>query len=216
MRVHFVLISEGPSDEGLLSHLENLCIEAGADEVTGIAPDFRRLPEPVGRTIQEKLRATLLLEPEANLILIHRDADSRDAEPRYQEISRSVAQCNLTKHWIAIVPIQETEAWLLLDEAAIRLVSGKPNGRNNLNLPTPHNVENVARPKERLQQALIQAAEVTGRRLRQLRRDFPTHRKLLLLRLTVDGPLIDVPSWRRMRDDFDNALRLLAEKVEGC
>ena len=63
MRIHFVFISEGSSDEGLLSHLENLCIEGGAIEVTGIAPDFRRLPETIGRTVEEKVRATMLLEP---------------------------------------------------------------------------------------------------------------------------------------------------------
>jgi hypothetical protein len=211
MRVYFVLIGEGHSDEGLLSHLENLCIEAGADEVTGIVPDFRRLPEAVGRTVEEKLRATLILEPGANLILIHRDADSRNAEPRYREISTAVAQCNLTKQWAAIVPIQETEAWLLLDEVAIRRIAGKPNARHALYLPTSHNVENVAQPKERLQRALTDAAQLTGRRLHQLRRDFPTHRRILLLNLSISGPIREVPSWRRMRDDIHSALQRLSE-----
>jgi Domain of unknown function (DUF4276) len=212
MRVDFVLISEGPSDEGMLSHLENLCIEAGVDEVTGIPLDFRRLPNPIGRTVEEKPRVTLILEPGANLILIHRDADSRNAEPRYQEISTAVAQCKLTKQWAAIVPVQETEAWLLLDEAAIRSVVGKPNGRNALHLPTSHNVENVAQPKERLQRALTDAAQVTGRRLQQLNRDFSTHRRTLLLKLPIYGPIREVPSWRRMRDDIHSALHLLSQE----
>ncbi len=211
MRIDFVLISEGHSDEGLISHLENLCIEAGADEVTGIAPDFRRLPEPIGRTVEEKLRATLLLEPQANLFLLHRDADARNADHRYQEIYDAVNGCQLSKQWVAIVPIQETEAWLLLDEPAIRLAAGRPRGHNNLGLPTSHDVENIARPKERLQQALIDAAELTGRRLRQFRRDFPTHRRMLLLRLSTTGPLLEVSSWQRMRDDIQSALHHLSQ-----
>lgn len=211
MRVHFVLISEGPSDAGLLSHIEDLCIEAGADEVTGIVPDFRRLPGPVGRTIEDKLRATMRLEPGANLFLMHRDADSPDPEPRYREIARAVDRCNLVAQWVAVVPVQETEAWLLLDEGEIRRVVGKPHGRNALVLPTAQTVENIARPKERLQQILVEAAQVKGRRLEQLRRDFPIHCRRLLLSLTLDGPVSRVPSWRRMRGDLRRAIDLLRD-----
>lgn len=210
MRVHFVLIGEGSSDESLIPHLENLCIDCGADEVTGIAPDLRRLPYPVGHSVEEKLRTILRLEPAANLIFIHRDADSRDAQPRQVEIAQAVNACKLDKVWVAIVPVQETEAWLLLDELAIKQVTGKPNSQVNLHLPSAATVETMADPKAVLQQAIITSSGATGRRLERLRSDFALHRKLLLFRLPIVGPLTQVPSWVRMRADLEQAIEKLA------
>src|SRR5437879_761987 len=89
--VHFVFIGEGSSDDGLIPHLRNLCIELGADEVTGVPLDFQRLDDHIGSTVESKLRAALQLEPNANLYYLHRDADSRDPQPRYNEISAAVA-----------------------------------------------------------------------------------------------------------------------------
>jgi hypothetical protein len=209
MRIHFVFISEGPSDQALVSHLENLCIYAGANEATGITPDFGRLPAPVGRTVTAKLQAAMRLEPEANLFFIHRDADSPEYEPRYAEIMDAATSCCLAKPWVGVVPVQETEAWLLLDEQAIRRVVGKPRGTVNLALPAAKRVEDVARPKEVLQQALIYAAQVKGRRLDSLRQDFSDHRRMLLLNLRIDGPQSQLPSWQRMREDITMALKLL-------
>ncbi|HVR95147.1 MAG TPA: hypothetical protein VMW27_00930 [Thermoanaerobaculia bacterium] len=207
MRIHFVFIGEGSSDEGIIPHLENLCIELGADEVTGTAIDFRRLEQPIGRTVEAKLQAALRLEPEANLFFLHRDSDSRNPDPRHAEISAAVEASKLPRSWVPVVPVQETEAWLLLDETAIRAVAGRPNGRRALDLPRPQEVEMIAHPKERLQNALIDAAEVTGRRLERFRREFPNHRFLLLQRLSLDGPLRDVSSWVRMRDKLHQELQ---------
>jgi hypothetical protein len=209
MRIHFVLIGEGPSDDGLINHLQGLCIESGATEVTGIAPDLRRLDSAIGRTVEERLYAACQLEPEANLFFVHRDADQRDPAPRYAEIVRAVSICGLDQAWVAVVPVQETEAWLLLDERAIRVVAGRPNGREPLNLPHPRNVENVANPKEILQDALVKAAAARGRRLNKFRNDFPKHRRLLLRRLWLGGPLQRVHSWNRLQEDIQATLRQL-------
>lgn len=215
MRIDFVFIGEGPSDEGLVSHLEMLCIEAGAVEVTGIAPDFARIPGLVGRSVTEKIRATMQLEPNANLYFVHRDSDSPDATPRYREIDEAVINCGLTKEHVAVIPVQETEAWLLLDEAAIRVVAGKPSGRTKLNLPMLSSVENLANPKERLQDALIRASGTSGRRLDKFRAQFPTHRRLLLQRLSPNGPVTELSAWRRMRADIDNALTAIQTSESG-
>lgn len=209
MRIDFALIAEGRSDYGLIEHLSQLCLEAGVDEVTGTVPDFQWLPEDVGRTVEAKLRATIRLQPNVNLIFIHRDADSRDATPRYAEITRAVGNCALAIEWVAVVPVQETEAWLLLDESAIRSVAGKPNGRANLNLPRPILVENIANPKEHLRNAIVVASELRGRRLNTLRGSFSTHRQMLLRRLPIEGPIRQVPSWVRMRDDLIQAVENL-------
>jgi hypothetical protein len=209
MRIHFVLITEGPSDDGLIPHLENLCIEAGADEVTGTAPDFRRLPYPVGQSVIDKIRESIRLEPQANLLIIHRDADNRDPQPRLSEIEQAAHRCALSTQWVALVPVQETEAWLLLDEKAIRLVANKPNGQIPLHLPKPQHVENIARPKEFLQQVLVAASETKGKKLDKFRRQFSSQRRILLLRLPINGPLLSVSSWMRTRDAVVQAIDAL-------
>lgn len=215
MRVHLVLITEGPSDDGLLPHLEALCVEAGAEEVTSVAPDFGLLPEPVGRSVESKLRVAMRLEPNANLFLIHRDADARNPSSRYQEIAAAVNACSLRRPWAAIVPVQEMEAWLLLDESAIRQAVSRPNGRTQLRLPSASNVESVARPKQRLQQALIDASSATGRNLERVRRDFGSQRRRLLLELNRQGSITSVPSWRRMCEDVRAALTILSQEEQS-
>ena len=212
MRIHFVFLGEGTSDAGLIPHLEMLCIEAGAEEVTGTALDFGRLPSSIGHSVADKVRATMLLEPNANLYFIHRDADSPDSSPRHNEIDEATRSCDLKIVHVSVVPVQETEAWLLLDEEAIRLVAGKPNGRASLNLPAPESIETVSRPKEYLQEALIKASEYSGRRLEKFRAQFPTHRTLLLQRLPTAGTLSQLPAWRRMRDDTREALNSIRKR----
>lgn len=208
--VHFVFIGEGSSDDGIIPHLENLCIDAGADEVTGVAPDFRRLPEAVGHSVEAKLVAALALEPEANLVFVHRDSDARTGTARYTEIEAAITACGCDRQVVCVVPIQETEAWLLLDEMAIRRAVGRPRSTVQLGLPQPNAVQQVASPKERLQNALKLASEATGRRLDRIRRDFPQHRRALLQDLSITGPLEHVPSWLRLRDDLRDAVRNLA------
>ena len=209
MRIHFILVGEGTSDDGLIPHLENLCIDLGADEVTGTGVDFRRLDQPVGHSLEAKLGAAVQLEPEANLFFVHRDADSPDPAPRYAEIASAVAAVEVAQEWVALVPVQETEAWLLLDEAAIRLVARKPRGRTPLNLPRARQIEAVANPKERLREALVVASEASGRKLENLRRDFPDHRRILLQRLPIRGPLLEVDSWVRLESDLAAAIARL-------
>ncbi len=207
MNINFVLIAEGASDYALVTHLEALCSYCGATEVTGVALEFERLPASVGRSVLDKLTAAQKAEPGANLFFVHRDADGRDSSSRHQEIRAAVETCQLVVDWVAVVPVQETEAWLLLDETEIRRVARKPRGSVRLELPSPQQVENVANPKERLKVALTEASEASGRRLDRIRRDFSNQRELLARRLSVEGPLSSVPSWVRMRDDLQRIIK---------
>lgn len=207
MRIHFVLVGEGRSDEGLVPHIERLLIFVGASEVTGTAPDFASIPGHTGHTVADKLRTALALEPSANLFLVHRDADGRDPSPRFAEISAAVAAMPLVVSAVALVPVQETEAWLLVDEVAIRTVAGNPNGRAPLALPAPRRVEDVANPKEVLERALLIASGFTGRRAARFRNRIGAKRRQLLEQLPVGGPLEHVPAWVRFRQDLADVLR---------
>lgn len=190
MRIRFVLISEGSSDNGLVSHLEAVCIHVGADEAAGITFDRQRLG-PIGSKVADKLRAAMTLEP------------------RYEEIKKVVQHCTLKEARVAVVPIQETEAWLLLDTTAIRRVASRLKGTQPLGLPTAHTVEATRNPKELLQSAIVTAADVTGRKLEKLKRDFPTQRQILLQGLSVNGPQREIPSWQRMVEDLRKALGVM-------
>lgn len=203
-RIHFVLLSEGSSDEGLIGPLENICIDAGATEVTGTAPDFSRLRERIGHTVFQRLQAAAQLEPSANLFFIHRDSDATDPTPRHDEIATAAASAHLTVPWVAVVPIQELEAWLLLDEKRIREVAANPNGKAALKLPAAAKIEKVASPKEHLKAALAIASGLTGRRLRKFKRDFPVQRRLLLQSLPVSGAINQLTAWARLRSDVDS------------
>jgi len=205
--VHFVLICEGSSDEALIPHLRSLLVECGIKEATGVAPDFDRLPERRNRDVESKVLAALELESNVDVLFIHRDADSVDPNPRYDEISAAIGRAGYTNAWIGVVPVQETEAWLLLDERAIRRVSGRPNGRVVLNLPTPNLVERLPSPKEKLLHAILLASETSGRRYKTLKRKLPALRANLLTELKLGGPLNSLSSWARLKRDVEAFVR---------
>ncbi len=202
LSVRFLFIGEGPSDNELAAHLERCCILAGADEASGVAPDLSRLPEQVGHTVAAKLKAALQLEPEVDFAFLHRDADSRNPEPRYEEIHQAVQEVSTSLRYVAVVPVQETEAWLLLDEPEIRRVAENPAGQSALSIPDPVSVETITDPKAQLAESILNASERTGRRRDRIRKKFPQNRKLLIRRLDPDGLVCEVPSWAKMFSDL--------------
>ncbi len=209
MRVHFVLVCEGSSDEALVPHLRSLLVECGAREATGTAPDFSRWGQRISRDIGTRVRVALRLEGHVDLLFIHRDADSPDPELRYNEISMGVAKAGYANTWIGVVPVQETEAWLLLDESAIRRVSGRPKGRVVLNLPSPNHVEEITNPKGRLLEEILRASETSGRRRDHLKKKLSALRGHLLAELRTGGPLQNVPSWVRLKTDIEKYVDVL-------
>ncbi len=205
-RILFLFVGEGPSDTALVPHLEELCILCGAAEAAGVAPDLGSLPQKPARTVKSKLRAALKLEPSANLIFVHRDADSIDPDPRYREISRAEAGFELKGRVIPVVPVQETEAWLLLDETEIRRVADNPNGRVELDLPSASRAEGIANPKERLFRALETASELRGRRRARFKKSLSWRRRLLLERLSPAGPVTQLSAWQRLKETLTQTI----------
>jgi hypothetical protein len=202
MKIHFILICEGSSDEALNQHLKSLLVECGVDEATGEAPDFRGLPKSISRDIESKLRFIQKNEQHADLVFIHRDADSTDPEPRYKEISLGIEKAEYKSYWIGIVPVQATEAWLLINEDAIRRVSGRPNGRIPLHLPSLGQIEGLTKPKELLFNAILQASESSGRKLARIERKKHILRTKLISELQVGRELTNLSSWKRLQEDI--------------
>lgn len=150
--------------------------------------------------LERKMEVIFASETDYDLIFVHRDADAAGHEARTREIVEASANVELNVNRIPIVPVRATEAWILLDGAAIRRVAGKPRGRQPLNLPGPSRVEHIADPKGALEAALVAASDCSGNRLRRFRKRFGQHRRILLEQLPIGGALDRVPAWTRLRD----------------
>ena len=199
--MRFLFVCEGSSDEPLADHIQRLLIEYGQ-------PDPDGEPWRYGRRVADKIRQGLRAAGVPDLLFVHRDADNAGAEARYREIEAAVRrEAQDGTSWIGVVPVRMTEAWLLLDEAAIRDVVGKPDGRAPLDLPAPGRAERVADPKERLRDVLLTASGNRGRRRRKFDQEFPRLRRRLLQDLPIGGELERLESWSRFRDDTIRALR---------
>jgi hypothetical protein len=207
MKVRFVLLAEGPSDEPLVPHLENLCLRAGATVVSVYWLDFRRVGDPPGRKLGDQL-AWLMRNTSFNLLFIHRDADDADDSQARSTIENGIRESSVATPHVPVVPIQELEAWLLLDEPMLRSVAGNPRGKQPLDLPKSKLVERRARPKELLKAAL-KAAEKPGRRSQP----FGHARRLLLERLDLDGPINQLEAWKKLLADIDTAITRLRSPV---
>src|SRR5690606_40429727 len=59
-------------------------------------------------------------------LFVHRDADARDPTERLTEIDQAFKLIK-SPPYVRVVPVQETEAWLLVDESAIREHLGIPS-----------------------------------------------------------------------------------------
>ena len=199
--MRFLFVCEGKSDRPLVDHIQRLLIEHDQ-------PDPDGEPWHYGARVADRIRQGLQAAGVPDLLFVHRDADSAGAEARYGEIEAAVRRVARDgPSWIGVVPVRMTEAWLLLDEAAIRDVVGKPGGRAPLGLPAPRHAERVANPKERLRDALLAASGNRGRRRRRFDREFPRLRRRLLEDLPIGGELERLESWVRFRDDTIRALR---------
>jgi hypothetical protein len=204
-----LFLSEGISDQGLVPHIEDIAEEAGAGVVVN-APDLRWLDHHAGHSVAQKLRAAKRLGEGYKLIVLQRDADRQPPQDRRDEMESAVAGEWPEVPHVPVVPVRMLEAWLPLDEAAIREVAGNPQGRMPLDLPGPSAVERIADPKQVLKNTLAKASGCTGRRLAGLQKRFPHNRHRLLELLDRNGPVSRVPSWRAFAGDLVSALQKIS------
>ncbi|WP_211216365.1 DUF4276 family protein [Longispora albida] len=199
-----LFIAEGTSDLPLADLVEALFLEQGVS-VRLSKPDFGLLERSIKKDVRSKLEAGCQLAGQpVDVLVVHRDADNAGPAPRRQEIAEASAQSAPEAAVIPVVPVRMTEAWLLLDEAAIRQVAGNPKGRSSLGLPNPREAERVADPKKLLAECLAEASGATGRRRKQMAERFPQHRRQLLERLDPFGPVTRLESWKQLVADVED------------
>ena len=204
-----IFLADGSSDEPLGEHLEVLCARRDlAVRVT--TPDLRLLPRPPGHRVADRLQAILELGDVPDVLFVHRDAEGEDPERRLAEVAQAVTRISEGLPAVAVVPVRMTEAWLLLDEQIIRDVAGRPNSTADLGLPPTSRVEAQLDPKSALKRALDVASGLAGRRRDRFRQRFGEHRRTLLQRLDIDGPVRQLKAWQALESTLDDLAARLA------
>ena len=174
-----VLVAEGSSDRMLLHPLRWLLEDI--DDTRSyllegpVSFGLWRDP-PVG--LPRQIVAACRDHPGGTLgmLLVHRDADSSTGhDTRVKEIEQATREAReidpdaTALPIVPVVPVQESEAWLLVEEAAIRKAVRNESSRCPLTLPPVASIESQNEPKEVLHEALRDAAEVSGRRRAKFR-----------------------------------------------
>lgn len=198
--LRYTLVGDGPSDRALMPILRWLLLQSGI--VLPLSPswaDPRRLQAKTNKLV-DRLPQALNLYP-CDLLFIHRDAEKEAAEVRYAEIAEAIGQLKAPPPTISVVPVRMTEAWLLTNEDAIRRAADNPNGKVKLNMPSIAEMENLPDPKERLNEILRLACDLSGRRLAQFKRDEAARRVRVADFVQDYSPLLCLPAFSRFQQD---------------
>jgi hypothetical protein len=167
--LRYTLVADGSSDNALIPILTWLFIRNGvACAIQSSLADLRNLQIP-RKEISDRIIKSYDLFP-CDILFIHRDAEKESREKRMEEINNAikiVQQKINPPPYICVIPVRMTEAWLLIDEAAIKRAAGNPNNKEKLDLPRIQKLEDLPNPKEVLYDLLIKSCGLSGRRLKQ-------------------------------------------------
>ena len=183
------LIAEGETDEVFLGVVISRQLRELTAQSSRCAVDVESTEIGACRSIYDHGRTTGALRElasDCHLLFVHNDHRERD------KADRAVRDSGLPSPVIALVPVQETEAWLLADAGVWRRLSGSDQGR----LPArPRDVERIADPKRVL-------AEVAPRRGKPVRDYF----EYIARNIDLDV-LAQVPAYADWVSDARNALK---------
>lgn len=208
--LRYTLVSDGSSDRALLPILSWLLAEHRIFcPIQAEWADLRRLRNPP-KTLASRIVWSLDLYP-CDMLFVHRDAEIRAERRSYQqrkeEIIDALANINLAQiPQICVVPVRMMEAWLLINEAALRRAAGNPNGTTPLNIPNTAHLEKIPDPKEVLYMLLRAASELRGRRLRR----FEEKRSAGLVAEYIDdfAQLRRLPAFRALEADIEETITI--------
>lgn len=209
MRVlRFTLVADGASDRALVPVLRWLLRQhCDASPIQPAFSDLRRLRRPP-RTLAERIERSIELYP-CDLLFVHRDAETESIDKRAEEIRTAMEESasGTTAPVICVIPVRMQEAWLLIDEAALRQAAGNPAGRRPLDMPDVTQLEDLPDPKQVLHDLLRQASELRGRRLRQFNRRMGSRAHQVADRIDDFGPLRQLAAFRRLEGHVQNLRR---------
>ena len=170
MELTYTLITDGSSDRVLIP-----IINWALDQIDGVRYKSQYAGVSLKPSVGLFRRAEAAIKVyECDILFVHRDAELLAMTRRIAEINKKLGKLN--KPYIPVVPIRMTEAWLLIDEQAIRSAASNSNGKAKLNLPEVNNLEGLPDPKNVLFESLNLASELPPGRLRKFRPETCRHR----------------------------------------
>ena len=203
----YTLLSDGSSDRALQPIIEWVLRQNGVRvPIQGEWADLRRLPRPPS-DLSSRIVSAVELYP-CDILFVHRDAENQSRVSRLDEIRDAIARaaCEMDLPiYVCVVPVRMQEAWLLIDEAAIRHAAGNPSGSMPLRLPSVSSLENLPDPKSILHDLLREASGLSKRRLR----NFPYRNYAHDIGRSVKDMSIlrNLPAFRSFEDDLRRVLR---------
>lgn len=204
--LRYTLLADGPSDRALLPII-NWCLAAfpaiASRGFVDQVADLRDLKDPP-KGLSARMQSASRLYP-SDLLLVHRDAEGVPLNERIVEIERHAGALSGSRT-IPVVPVRMTEAWLLIDEQAIRFAADNPRSAVALELPSPRSLERIADPKRVLRQALITASEKRGRRRHQFERDLSARVERVAVQITDFRPLRQLSAFQSFEERLGQAL----------
>jgi hypothetical protein len=135
---------------------------------------MRQLPRPP-RELHEKIAESLQLYP-CDLLFIHRDTEGGSIDDRRSEIHHALNLAAPTHPGVAVIPVRMMEAWLLIQESAIRRAANNPNGRTALAMPRLREIEDITDPKSVLHEIIRKATELGTHRRDRFDVHYAVHR----------------------------------------
>ncbi len=156
------LLADGTTDDALvfiLNWLLRIHLR-GCDPRVELVPPYLLPPRREG--LKPRINRALKIFP-CDLLFVHRDTEKQSIESRISEIRKGLENVDHTPA-VCVVPMRMTEAWLLIDEPALRMAAGNPNGTIPLNFPNLRRLEALPDPKQTLDDLLRMATQFGRRR----------------------------------------------------
>ena len=203
----FTLVTDGPTDGVMLIPILEWLLRGQCPGISikiEYADHLRRRVVPKG--LDRKIAFALANYP-CECLFVHRDAEKEPPDNRREEVRQALD--NLAgaqpEAYICVVPVRMSEAWLLLEERAIRLASGNPNGKVPLDVPRRSDVESLPDPKAKLYELLTTASELTGRR----RKAFDPKSQARRVADLIDdfSQLRGLPAFQALEEDVERLIR---------
>ena len=205
--LRYTLLAEGSSDTALLPILDWLLIQNGVRcPIQAAWADLRVLPLPDKPRLTNKMRRSLEFYP-CDLLFVHRDADKESREKRMQEISRAVTDlpAELSPTFVCVIPVRMQEAWLLIDESAIKFAAGNRRYDGQLKLPRSNRLERIPDPKAILNGLLRQANDLSRRRQRKFR--VAKHAERVTEFIEDFSPLRQLSAFAALEEEVSSAIQ---------
>jgi hypothetical protein len=168
--------TEGSTDERFLGSIiektfESLLFESNTE--IEIHPPVHVTEK--GETFNEKIKAVATNYNFFHVICVHCDSDAPNTDfvekhkisPAFSLVHNTENACS---NLVAVIPVQMTEAWMLVDIDLFLMEINTDKSCNELNLPCrASQIERIANPKTRIEEALREAQINIPRRRNKLK-----------------------------------------------